>query len=482
MKFEQLTQPGPVNMTLPVPAHDAVHLQMLVRVLVGRRWVFSGEWQGKAVYAKVFAGAQAKRYASRDAAGVLQLQDAGLRAPALFWQGSTHFASKPVTMLLYAAIPQARNVAEVYTTIDVQQKKQLLISLSAVLAQQHAAGLCQTDLHLKNFLLSAGEVWSIDGDGIRRQTLSRRQAYRQLAILFSKLQVLDQHAYAAEMLNAYCAARAWQPTLTPQQFIQSAKQLKTVEVERYVHDKIFRNCSDIHWQYQQGEAQAISVAGGLQATTIAELESAIAQGTPLKQGNTCTVSLATLQGQAVVIKRYNIKDPLHAVSRAWRHSRAAASWRNAHRLQYYGLATPQPLLMLERRYWGFRGKAYFVAAYSPNLALSQFFQQTSDKRLRAEAMKQLATLCYQLYLLKLSHGDMKATNLQITNQGQVVVMDLDSMRQHRCAFTALKAHMRDLHRLLQNWQDDTSLYNAMLKSLRVVYADPTPLQKAGLFV
>ncbi|MEZ0210307.1 MAG: hypothetical protein ACAH08_05080, partial [Methylophilus sp.] len=67
-------------------------------------------------------------------------------------------------------------------------------------------------------------------------------------------------------------------------------------------------------------------------------------------------------------------------------------------------------------------------------------------------------------------------------QGQIVVMDLDSMQQHRCAKRALRAHVKDIRRLLQNWKDDTSLYNALLQSFHAVYVDHMPLKLAGISI
>jgi RIO-like serine/threonine protein kinase len=90
------------------------------------------------------------------------------------------------------------------------------------------------------------------------------------------------------------------------------------------------------------------------------------------------------------------------------------------------------------------------------------------------------TLCYQWYLLKVSHGDLKASNLQVTDQGEIVVIDLDSMQQHRRTQMALRAHAKDVRRLLQNWKQDTSLYNALLKSFSLIYQDHTPLRLAGI--
>jgi len=449
-----------------------------VRVLPQRRWVFRAQWSGKAVFAKVFLGAQAEKYASRDAQGVRWLTQAGLATPALLWQG--HSADQRASILIYTAIAPADNADVLYQTLPPEQGLLLLKQLVQTLAAQHGAGLVQTDLHLKNFLLSDNKVWSLDGDGIQKHTLNQRQAYRQLAELISKVQVLDQHAWVAPLLAAYDQARGWQATLFSSTLLTLVKQMKAQEVERYVTRKIFRTCSDVAWQQTSQSAQAVSTAGGLHATDLPALEVAMHVGKVLKPGNTCTVVHTHLQDQAVVIKRYNIKDWLHGLSRAWRPSRAAASWRNAHRLQYYGMLTPQPLLMYEQRYCGMRGRAYFVSAYSPWPDALTFFQQCTDSDMRERVIHQLVTLCYQWYLLKVSHGDLKASNLQVTDQGEIVVIDLDSMQQHRRTQMALRAHAKDIRRLLQNWKQDTSLYNALLKSFSLIYQDHTPLRLAGI--
>ncbi len=469
-----------VSESIALAGHSPLTALTPVRVLPHRRWVFRAQWAGQAVFAKVFLGEQAQKYAARDAQGAGWLAQANIATPALLWQGQTE--NQRASVLIYAAIDSALDAGSGYRTLAPAARLHLLKQLVVALAAQHAAGLIQTDLHLKNFLLADDQVWSIDGDGIQRKTLHKRQAYRQLAELISKINVLDQHAWVASLLATYEQARGWSATLAATTLLTWAKQMKAQEVARYVSHKIFRTCSDVTWQQTSHSAQAISTAGGLHVTDVPALEVAMHVGTILKAGNTSTVTHTQFQDQSVVIKRYNIKHWLHALSRAWRPSRAAASWRNAHRLQYYGMLTPSPLLMFEQRYGGMRGRAYFVSAFSPWPDALTFFAQCTDGTLRDQAIHQLVTLCYQWYLLKLSHGDLKASNLQVTDQGQIMVIDLDSMQQHRRSQMAVRAHAKDIRRLLQNWKADTSLYNALIKSFSLIYQDHTPLKLAGISI
>lgn len=476
--LSQYRQQGKVCLQLSIDGAPDINCRELLRVLPDRRWVLLAEWNSLAVVVKVFAGRQAEKYSHRDARGARWMQQAGLTTPALLWQGvSSEFAAQ---VLIYAEVPNSENAYLSYLKGDSDTRLKLMVDLARVLAQQHTAGLVQTDLHLKNFLLAEGQVWSLDGDGIQQTVLSKRQAYQQLAELISKMYVLDQHDWVAQLLAEYNSVRGWHQTTMPARVLAWAKQMKVQEVERYVTRKIFRTCSDVTWVQNSHSSQAVSAASCMGVTDLDALEIAMNVGKMLKPGNTCTVVHTQLQGQSVVIKRYNIKNWLHGLSRFWRPSRAAASWRNAHRLQYFGMLTPQPILMYEQRFYGMRSRAYFVSAFSPWPDALTFFQQCSDVNVRERVINQLVTLCYQWFLLKISHGDMKASNLKVTDQGEIVVIDLDSMQQHHHIHTALHAHVKDIRRLLQNWQAETSLYNALVKSFNLIYQDHTPLEMAGI--
>ena len=61
-----------------------------------------------------------------------------------------------------------------------------------------------------------------------------------------------------------------------------------------------------------------------------------------------------------------------------------------------------------------------------------------------------------------------------------VLIDLDSMRQHKTYFTSRVAHLKDLSRFMQNWQNAPALYNAFVKTFKVVYPDMLILIKAGI--
>lgn len=468
--------------TSDVVLEDDTTLSLLtdVRFVPARRLVCQASWQGQAVFAKLFFGQRAQSYALRDQQGARALQAVGIPTPNVL--ALTRVARLHVYVLIFEAIAPSQHAEVVYAQASAADRRQLMSRLVEVVARQHQAGLLQTDMYLKNFLVQASNIYSIDGDGIRTvASLSRQAALKNLSVLLSKVDVLELAQHLPEWLNIYAKARDWSepPALsTVKSLIQYARWHATM---RYADHKVFRQCTDVFVKRDAGQYLAIAQ---LFSTTIPDLSAKTLDGwmqdaVLLKDGNTSTVSLAKIAAQAIVIKRYNIKNIGHNFSRMWRPSRAAVSWANAHRLRLLGLPTPQPIALLETRCMGLRGKAYFLSEYVEAPDLAEAFKAITDSIQRAALVKAVVQLCYRLHLLRISHGDFKATNIKVLS-GQPMLIDLDSMQQHRYEFFAQRAHVRDLQRLMQNWKHDTSLYNAFIKSFKVVYADHTLLIQAKI--
>jgi len=65
-------------------------------------------------------------------------------------------------------------------------------------------------------------------------------------------------------------------------------------------------------------------------------------------------------------------------------------------------------------------------------------------------------LLKNIHALNISHGDLKITNIMIS-ESKPVIIDLDSMKQHSNKYFFNKAKTRDIKRFLKNWQDTPSL-------------------------
>lgn len=475
---------APEKLALSINLSDGSSLvcDEVVRVIPNKRLVCKGIWQKKAVYAKLFIDARAAQYFARDLAGVSDLLSAKIATPVLLFQGQTQEGAH---VLVFEAVANSLNAEQVWQKSDAKARFNLAKNLVTEIAKHHHAGLLQTDLYLKNFLVSDNKIYTLDGDGIRKYTrLSKRQTQRNLATLFSKFDVLEDD-WIPELYAAYCAQMGSAHSVLDEVEIWAKTQKIRREVaSNYADKKVFRQCTDVKKYALKTDLQGAWILVCRQHENIdfsGNLNALLTPQSLLKNGNTCTVALVEMGGKKIVIKRYNIKSFWHGVNRALRKTRAAVSWANAHRLKILGIATAKPIALIEKKNFGlFNSKAYFLAEYIDAPDAAEFFAKNSNKTARAEAVHNIVTLFYKLYLLQISHGDTKATNLKIQGS-QPILIDLDAMRQHTFSWSAECAHVRDLRRFMQNWQDDNALYNAFVKSFNVIYEDLAPLEKAGIF-
>lgn len=431
----------------------------MVRVLPQQREVVRGTWQGQWVYAKKFTGNRAKKHFERDVAGVQQLVNANIVTPALLFHGQAAEANAYVA--IYAAVSPAQNAEEVYARLPKDQRLLLMRQLVQAVASHHKAGLIQTDLYFKNFLVktdakvSASIVYTLDGDGIRPLSIffKKRQQQQNLATFFSKMDVLDEADWLQDLYQDYCVAMGQPALLESMANVWLATQkIRQQVASSYADKKVFRTCTDVkvtrHFRYFTAIANGFLVG----ETTLHHLDVLLANVSDnIKNGNTCTITKANIANQQVVVKRYNIKGVLHGLTRAFRKSRAAISWANAYRLGILNIATPKPLALVEERFGHLRGRAYFVSAYLEAPDVAQFFAQAHPVETKQAAAYEVASLFYRLNLLKISHGDCKASNIKIKD-GKPVLLDLDAMQANPWFFD--QKHVKDLRRFMRNWQND----------------------------
>ena len=101
-----------------------------------------------------------------------------------------------------------------------------------------------------------------------------------------------------------------------------------------------------------------------------------------------------------------------------------------------------------------RRRAWLVTECCPGISL--FDHLSAEQEPPAPEAAAIATLFATLHRLKISHGDLKATNL-LWHAGRIWLIDLDATTQHRSAAAYRKAWRRDRERLLRNWPEDSVL-------------------------
>ena len=173
----------------------------------------------------------------------------------------------------------------------------------------------------------------------------------------------------------------------------------------------------------------------------------------LKNGNSATIVKFKIDQAEVVIKRYNMKNKIHAFRRAFKKSRADHSWYHAHLLEKKGIFTPSPIAIKEKRLGPFRNKAYFIYEYINGPTTFHYFQDPQNNyENKSIIAKQIIEMFNKLKSSMISHGDMKATNI-IIHDNKPYLIDLDSMTAHKSKYWFVRAWKKDMKRFMQNWQD-----------------------------
>ena len=205
------------------------------------------------------------------------------------------------------------------------------------------------------------------------------------------------------------------------------------------------------WRDAQAELESL----------LAEPDAAIARGHIYKTGGAATVARVEQGQRSLVVKRYNIKNVMHWLKRFWRPSRAWYSWREGHRLSVLGIATPQPLAVIENRCCGLRGSAWLISEYcgEQDIIARLASYQASDVVPETE-INALVELLNALIREKISHGDLKGHNI-LWHQQRCYLIDLDAMQQHHSMRRFTRAYQKDRSRLLRNWPQQSPLYKLL---------------------
>lgn len=449
------THEGPTNLTCTA----------VLRHLPGKRLVCSGtRADGVPVVAKLFLDpSRAERHYRRERQGIEALIAAGIPTPALLFQGRLADGQAPV--LLVREMRGFADLSERLEQCGAEGRFETLRPVVASIAGLHAAGLRQRDIHPGNFLIAGSQVMVIDGDDIEKLgpvPLSQRDSLSNLALFFAQFQP-SFDAAVPPLLDVYRTCRQWPPRSLVYHEIDSAiRRWRAWRLKRFL-PKTRRSCTAFVVRRQWRRYLACDrewYTPALQPL-LNDPDAFIEAGTILKAGNSATVARCAVDGQDIVVKRYNIKNRSHALSRSLRPSRAMVSWTNAHRLRFLGIDTPRPLAVIEERCGVVRKRAYFIMAYRSGETIDEALRAaTDDPRKVSYLLDQLTALIHQLAKARISHGDFKATNFLLSS-GRLYLVDLDGMRAHKTASAFNRAHRKDILRLKQNWADARQISNQL---------------------
>jgi hypothetical protein len=443
-----------------------LRLLRLLRVLPGQRYVGLAEWRGRPVLAKLLVGDKAARHFQRERDGAHRLAEQGLVTPALLAEG---LIDDEGGWLLFEYLDGAEGLGDAWRAVENQpllsaDQQAVLADALVSIAQMHAKGLWQADLHLDNLLRHSGQLFVIDGDGVQVETagqpLSRGKVLENLGVFFAQLPA-ELAPFIEELLVHYLLANG-EHALPLEALLKEVDKVRKWRLRDYLR-KIARDCSLFAAKIGAFGLQVVRRDSQAELQPLLNnLDLLTEQGHIYKTGGAATVARVQLQGRPLVVKRYNVKSVAHWLKRFWRPSRAWHSWVEGSRLQLLGIATPQPLAVLERRWCWLRGRAYLITEYCGGQDIIARFQAFHDESPPEADLLALDRLFAALLRERISHGDLKGHNLFWDERlCRWSLIDLDAMQQHRSARSFAKAYARDRARFLRNWPADSALHQLL---------------------
>jgi len=451
-----------IKLTYPKKRTERLLCTALLRVIPGKRKVYDAMWDDRSVIAKVFSHQiSARRHLKREWRGLNLLSSRGLSAPKPLFYGQTEDRRWAV---IVEKIADSLMVSDVFQkTHEPAKKLDLLVLVCRELAKQHIKGVLQKDLHLGNFVLGGDKVFALDTGQMRfsRRELDRKNSISQLAMLASCLS--DSKAESIPILcTEYFKARGWHFTKSDEILLQ--KQL-TVYRRRTLR-KGLKKClrtSKRHFQIKNNRYIAMFDRDFCQEAEtpdfIEQIDSLMDTGQILKNGDTCYVSRLMWNGKDIVVKRYNHKGLIHSLRHTIKRSRARRGWLHGHRLVMLGIPTPKPLAYIEQYKGKLLWKSYLITEYVKGQKLRTFLRDHKiSEEEHSTAMKQIKNLLDKMGKYRITHGDLKHTNILITDNGPVLT-DLDGMKVHKWIWFYKLRHAKDLERMANSQYKGYTILN-----------------------
>ena len=189
-----------------------------------------------------------------------------------------------------------------------------------------------------------------------------------------------------------------------------------------------------------------------------ELDSRMAQGQSLKKGTTSDVSRIKWNNRDIVVKRYNHTGFFHSLRHTIKGSRAKRGWLYGRHLESLDVTTPKPLAYIEQRKHGLLWQSWLITEYVEGRRFDSFLCNDGiAEQERLEMIRKIIQTLENLWNNRITHGDLKHTNILITPDCPVLT-DLDAIRLHRCSLIYKIKRTKDIRRFLKKKDIPPSIY------------------------
>lgn len=432
---------------------DVLSLDESLRHLPGKRLTCRATWEGQTVIAKFFYGSQFLKHVAQEEFVLNALNDANIKTPNLL---HVH-QQDDFAVLIIEFIPESTSLLDwLNDSPNEQVFESVMSSVTALMLTCHQSGFLIKDPHLDNFLVQNNDVYIIDAGDISSTgvCLDDMQSIKNLALLYAQLPVgLDTAAYQilekiinGSSLNGCINKEYWQTLVLEQRRWRQKK---------FIDKKVFRECSAFICAQTRSKfvvAKRNTYTPEMEKA-LQEPDALIENGHLLKDGNTATVARVEINGQYYVLKRYNIKKPIHSIIRGFKWSRAAVSWRNGLLLEMLGIPTAKSYALIEERVGALRRRSFLLSEYIDAPQAWDIYEGESySEQDKMEWAEKICDLFMLLKQSKISHGDLKAQNILCPPSGALFI-DLDGMKSKQSPKGFNRQFNKDINRFQISWPE-----------------------------
>jgi tRNA A-37 threonylcarbamoyl transferase component Bud32 len=362
-----------------------------------------------------------------------------------FFVSQTLDDAEPLNQFIETTLPSLP------AALQPRVRRNLAVALAELLAQMHDRGVLHNDLHPGNLLIrlrgESVELFVIDLFAVRlRRTLDWPTARDNLVMLNRWFVLRSRPADRLRFWKTYWRLR--RDRLADLDDLRVA----ALDLERrtWASNLIFwkhrdRRClfSNRYFRRVHSGIAAGHVVSDLDPETVRALtadpdEPFRRPGVKLlKDSRSATVAELELGGRRVIYKRFRTTSALDPWLALVRRSKALRSWVSGQGLRERCLPTPRPLAVLHRRQNGLWQDGYLLMEKIDNARdLHAFLGELPDLREKRRRIAQVARLVRDLHRRQLSHRDLKAANVLLTDSAcwlidLVGIVRYDRLRRKR---------------------------------------------------
>ncbi len=449
---------------IPTPFHIFIQkneelvdlkIEKILRIVPGRRLIGVSNWKDMPVIVKLFYNPNHfKRHQLRDIKGINLLQQSNVPTPDVLHLATT--ADRKGAVLIIDYLQEGESLTAKFERTSGKTERDDILRLAVeIIARTHRAGLIQQDIHLDNFMLSASRVYILDGGDIRETTEENETEVKlsNLATFLAQFPVTMDDGIPG-ILYHYEHQDAGPSLVDLVQFTAQVKLARHRRLAKFER-KLFRSTTAN--RCQQSLTKFVLFDRHIDSPELEDFikdpDSFISEEKLMKDGNSSTVAAVTIDRKEYVLKRYNIKNPIHGLKRLFQPSRAHHAWRNGAVLEMLGVDTPHPYLFMEKRIlWFLRSKAYLLCEKVDSGNVIEQLEQESQGSIDPESLMNAFKDLFGVFNdYQICHGDNKATNFIYKND-RLYVLDLDAMQRYKSKRRFKAKFVKDLARFRKNWE------------------------------